>query len=203
MSDGESPRDPHDTARIAHDLRAPLHALLGFIDLATAESSEPEVARLLHHARHAGSELEHLVAELSGQPDEPIAIDLHELVSGIVTMLRPVTGDHELTVTTGSGPVVTVPPRALRRIITNLITNALRHTPPASKVAVVIQHEPPSITIDDEGDGPDAITAARSSGRLGLVIVRELVERIGGDFTITAREPHGTSVTVNLAHNRR
>lgn len=201
MSDGESPRDSHDAARIAHDLRAPLHALLGFIDLAAADTSEPEVARLLLHARHAGTELQHLVAELSGQTDEPIAVDLHELVDGIVTMLRPITGDHELIVTAGPGPIVTVPPRSLRRIITNLITNALRHTPPTSKVMVVVHHDPPSITIEDDGDGPDAINVGSSSARLGLVIVRELVERIGGELTIAAREPHGTAVTVQLAHN--
>jgi two-component system OmpR family sensor kinase len=203
MSDGESLRDPHDAARIAHDLRAPLHALLGFIDLAAADTSEPEVARLLHHARHAGSELQHLVAELSGQPDEPTAVDLHELVNGIVAMLRPVSGDHELMITGEPGSVVTVPPRAVRRIVTNLITNALRHTPPRSKVTIAIHHDKPSITIDDDGDGPDAIAVGSSSGRLGLVIVRELVERIGGSITIDAHQPHGTSVTVQLAHNGR
>lgn len=192
---------PHDSERsqIIHDLRSPLHALAGFLDLAIADNDDPELGRLLAGARRAAHELDDLVAELAGHPDPTTDIDLDDLVSGVVDMLRPLAGEHTLTTEFGPSPTAHVAERAVKRIVTNLITNAIRHSPTGTAIEVRTLASSPTIVITDGGPGPASLPdASDHTGRLGLVIVRELVDRIGGRLVIGSGERGGTRIRVEL-----
>jgi signal transduction histidine kinase len=198
MSGDQTPHDS-ERSRIVHDLRSPLHALAGYLDLAIADNDNPELGRLLAGARRAAHELDDLVAELSGSPDPTTDVDLDEIVCSVVEMLRPIAGDHTLDVGLGPSPSAHTAGRAVRRIVTNLITNAIRHSPTGTTIAVRTLASSPTIIITDEGPGPAALPdSTERSGRLGLAIVRELVDRIGGQLVIGSGEHGGTRISVAL-----
>lgn len=198
--------------RIVHDLRSPLHAVLGFIDLARQDNSDPAVGAHLDRAAGSAQHLATLIAELSRlAPDEqrPDATPCPtiELVEAVLAELRVVHGqDHRVSlesdIPTGADGAGTVlaDPHLLRRVLTNLIGNAMRHTPPGTAITVGIDpvtrigdacHR--TLRIDDDGPGID-----RTGPGLGLLLVAELVARMGGTFTIGRRPEGGTRAVVEL-----
>lgn len=204
MSDDREDSKDEERRRIVHDLRAPLHALTGFLDLAISDNSDPEVARLLDAAHRSALRLNELVAELDGEEDIPVDVDLHALVNEVLELLAPITGSHSIGLVGGPGPEVNVPNRTLRRVVSNLIVNAVRHTPTGSQITITTEAESLRIIIDDEGLGPSAIVeGGHDHSRLGLVIVGELLERIGGRLDIEQRHPVGSRIVVSLPDSCR
>jgi signal transduction histidine kinase len=102
-------------------------------------------------------------------------------------------------------PEVDVDPVRIGEVLANLLTNAIRHTPPGGSVRVVV--EPASggvaFTVSDTGPGIDArdlphvfdrfVKSADSGGAgLGLAIARSLVEAHGGRITAESAPGQGT-----------
>jgi len=108
-------------------------------------------------------------------------------------------------------PLVDVDPLRIREVLTNLISNALRHTPEGGRVSVVAAAKPDQIvlTVSDTGSGIPAGDlpkiferfykghGSRGSG-LGLTIARNLVVAHGGEIRAESVEGKGTDVTVIL-----
>jgi signal transduction histidine kinase len=103
----------------------------------------------------------------------------------------------------------------LRSVVTNLLSNALRHTGAQGTVSVeaVLAAREVRLTVRDDGDGiaPELlprvfdrfVKGADSAGSgLGLAIVRDIVEGHGGVVTIASTPGHGTEVTVTLPVTR-
>jgi signal transduction histidine kinase len=107
-------------------------------------------------------------------------------------------------------------PDQIRRVLLNLITNALRHTPPEGSIAVHVRSHGNGlqVTVEDTGDGltPEAqermferfwrADHARTTGKagagLGLAIARSLVEAHGGQIWAEPRPGRGTRVCFTL-----
>jgi two-component system, OmpR family, sensor kinase len=104
----------------------------------------------------------------------------------------------------------------LTRLFTNLLENAVRHTPPEGTVSVSAEVEETSVTVmvADTGEGiaPEhlphlgerfyRVDAARTSGAggtgLGLAICRSITEAHGGGMAIESKVGEGTTVRVCL-----
>jgi NtrC-family two-component system sensor histidine kinase KinB len=100
--------------------------------------------------------------------------------------------------------------RAMRSIFDNLLTNALRFTPPDGEILVAAEEHKNSVqfTVRDTGRGIEAerlatifdrFNASSEAGTgMGLALVRRLVELLGGQIAVESRLGHGTTFKFTL-----
>jgi signal transduction histidine kinase len=106
--------------------------------------------------------------------------------------------------------VVNADRRALRSILDNLLTNALRYTPPEGEILLAAEEikEFVQFTVRDTGRGIEAERLSTifdrfnpfsdSGSGLGLALVRRLVESLGGQIAVESRLGHGTTFRFTL-----
>jgi signal transduction histidine kinase len=100
--------------------------------------------------------------------------------------------------------------RAVRSILDNLLSNAIRYTPPEGEILLAAEEIQNSVqfTVRDTGRGIEAdrlgtifdrfsTFSERGSG-LGLALVRRLVEQLGGQIAVESRMGHGTTFRFTL-----
>lgn len=202
-------------AAISHDLRTPLTRLRMRLEgmRADAEQQRRCVADVQEMNELVDSALEVFRLGAAGpegaeaQRPVDVAALLQAMVDDLAEQGRPVSLQ-------GSGPAVTrVPPAALRRVLGNLIGNALRYGERA-----VVTLEPGAtllrITVDDDGPGipPEQLARVfepfyrveasrnRDTGGtgLGLYIARELVQRQQGTLVLSNRAEGGLRAVLTL-----
>jgi len=117
-------------------------------------------------------------------------------------------------VTEDGGPTQTIGDRGdVRRAVTNLVANALEHTPPNGHVTITVAHSglKTTVRVADDGFGISERTRAhlftrfasgddrRGGGSgLGLYIVRRVAEESGGSVDYEANVPQGSIFTLHL-----
>jgi len=209
---------------MSHELRTPLNVMLGYSDMLFDELTTGAQRELLGHIRRSSTELLDLieatlnVSRLAAGKDppqiEPLALatlwdDLRaefDALPGTEAMLRwePV-----------GRLVLQTDRRKLKMIVKNLVGNARKFTP-AGEIDVRCTHESDAavITVRDTGIGisPEHLphifdmfrqvdsSDARSYGGagLGLYIVRQLVEQLGGAVTVESEPGRGSTFHVRL-----
>jgi two-component system OmpR family sensor kinase len=158
-----------------------------------------------------------LLARLdSGRPLAREEVDLTLLALEGVQDARVLAPDHEWVLDLPDEPVTAIGdgPR-LHQVLTNLLTNARRHTPPGTKVTVSVSREPTGARLRVADDGPgipeelrarvferftraDASRTRDSGGAgLGLALVQAIVAAHGGLAYVESR-PGATVFTVDL-----
>lgn len=211
---------------VSHDLRTPLTSILGFA--LTLEGAGPElrpdealdlVARIAVNAR----KLERLLGDLLDLDRLQRGIiapqrrptDLAALVARAVDETDDETGHAILTeIADGS---FSIDAAKVERIVENLLSNAVRHTPPGTQIWVRAERCEGGVSISVEDAGPglpadlrDAVfepfrQAPGSSSEhspgvgIGLSLVRRFAELHGGRAWLEAREGGGASFRVFLA----
>jgi signal transduction histidine kinase len=189
----------------SHELRTPLFSLRGFLELMTDEElDEPTRREFLETMREQVDRLQRLAEDLldltrldAGRMHiERRPIDLGELATDLHDEFRAVaiaTG-HELELDAREGYALGDEERVVR-IGRALLENALKHTPPGTRLSV--QSIGSSLVVRDDGPGIPAghaaqvferfyrVDGARASGSgLGLAIARELAEAMGGTLEL-------------------
>jgi signal transduction histidine kinase len=203
-------------ATVSHDLRTPLTRLR--MRLSELEA-HPAARSAIDDVRQMDELIEGLLALF--RPPAPSApggagrIDAFALVQAIVDDLPP--GGPEVALT-GASATTPCPPAAFRRMVENLIENAIRHGGGQGAVAVEVTTGPTNVcvTVMDRGPGLSAEQLAsagtpflRWSGNesdggrraglgLGLYITRALAERHGGRLELAARQGGGLCATLHL-----
>jgi signal transduction histidine kinase len=200
-------------AAISHDLRTPLTRIRMRLEAADAE--DPAVVRSISDIREMDALIESALEVFRGATfDEPAQrTDVFALVQAITDDLAELGQPVSLDGTPALAPVQST---ALRRGVSNLVTNALRYGRRAD-VTVGTAANSVVITIDDSGPGiPEAqleavmqpffrLDASRSRATggsgLGLYIARDLVARQGGTLTLANRREGGLRATITLPQN--
>lgn len=216
-------------ADVSHELRTPLTVLEGNLRAALDRVytlDEAEIANLYSQTRHLirlVNDLRELaLAEAHQLPLETQPLNLNELLSDSLQALEPLAAESgvRLVDELPALPPLTADPIRLRQVLFNLLTNALRHTPPGGHVIVRGHHAANhiSLTVTDTGEGlsPEQLLAvfdrfyradtsrSRETGGtgLGLAIAKAIVEAHGGHVAANSAGPGlGSAFTITLPLN--
>ncbi|MFD9319964.1 sensor histidine kinase [Streptomyces sp. NPDC060053] len=216
---------------VAHELRTPLSNIRGWLEAAHDGLAEPDpafVSSLLDEA----VQLQHLINDLQDLgAAEAGALRLHLEPVTVDDLLGHVAAAHQgpaetagVTLEVATAPDAPPPPPVeadpvrLRQAVSNLLSNAVRHTPPGGRVTlrsyVTKAGDEVAVEVSDTGSGIPAgdvphvfdrfwraeKSRNRSTGGsgLGLAIVLKLAEAHGGTATVTSTEGQGSVFTLRL-----
>ena len=222
-------------ADASHELRTPLTTIRGWADLYLSngirEWSEVDLAmtRIRTESDRMTDLVEQLLAlaRIDAETSRELQpVDLVEVVQDVVGSMTVQSTNHVLTCTI-SRQVHRLEDfigdeMLLRQILTNLISNAFRHTPPGTSIGVSLELEPDSdhvlMRVFDNGPGMEPDQLARAYDRfwraepgrgptggtgLGLSIVRSSVHALGGTIVLESEMGHGLIVTIRLPSTNR
>ncbi|WP_036482648.1 ATP-binding protein [Myxosarcina sp. GI1] len=210
---------------LARELRSPITHMKTALSL--LESKQIKGEQRQRYLQMIGSECDRqnsLVRGLLellqlGTPTENRQLNLDEFVPGIVSTYQPLAREQNIQLgytIPASLPPIACPVAWLRQIIINLLNNSLQFTPAGGKVYVQasLKNEYIELSIADTGIGIEAkeidkvfdsfystkaINQQQTTGAgLGLTIVRQLVERIGGSIEVNSRVGRGTNFKILL-----
>jgi two-component system cell cycle sensor histidine kinase PleC len=223
-------------ANMSHELRTPLNAILGFSEImkgqvfgALGSSQYVEYAEHIHGSGH------HLLGLINDVLDlarieagrfvvRAVEINVKEAAAGAMTLfeVRAAQSNVALRLNIEARlPLLLADERAMRQILLNLISNAVKFTPGGGTVSVFARRSAlggMELGVSDTGAGIDpadldTVFEAFGQGRhdiavsekgtgLGLPIVRGLVEAHGGKIHLTSELGKGTTVTCYFPRER-
>ena len=208
----------------SHDLRTPIASLQAMLEAVEDGLAPPEayLASMAEQVRALARLVEDLF-ELARIDAGVLTLELRkaELAALVETCVRGLGAEARsrnvsVEARVANGVSAHCAPEQVERVLYNLLTNAVRHTPPDGSVAVLAEADPQEvrIVVEDTGDGltPDAAArmferfwrgdGARAPGDggagLGLAIARGLVEAHGGRIWAECRPEGGTRVSFTL-----
>jgi signal transduction histidine kinase len=224
---GDNLRKLFDTRRelvvwASHDLRTPLANMQAMLEaLEDGLAAPEEYVPVLREQVRALSLLVDDLFELARIDAGALTLELHRLpvapvVSSSLRSIEAEARSRHVHLTTDVDESVTArfAPDKLERVLMNLLTNALRHTPSDGAVAVLVKPELDRVrlAVEDTGAGIDDAARERMFERfwrgdearssrgagLGLAIARGLVEAHGGRIWAENREDGGARVCFTL-----
>ncbi len=216
-------------ANMSHELRTPLNAIIGFSDIMRARlfgdlpPKYAEYAELIHESGGHLLELINDVLDISKIDADKYELaretfDAREAAAASLRILRQQADDAGVQLR-GVLPVteldVDADRRALKQIMLNLLSNALKFTPRGGSVTLGMTAAAGllEITVADTGVGiapedllrlgrpyeqaGDTVDRARGTG-LGLSLVKAFARLHGGDMVVESRLGEGTAISVRL-----
>lgn len=213
---------------VSHELRTPITSILGFSEVMEDAVAEPELREYVTVIQRNARRLADLVEDLlelgsmsaSTSVKASKAVDLHEVIRDCVQEQSTTAKSREVVVTISldrQSPWVQSVSHDLTRIVSNILSNAIKFSHPGGEVDVATSctDREVQLVIRDTGPGippedvervferfyrspAEALRVIPGTG-LGLPIVKSLVERHGGLITLTSDHvAGGTTVTVTM-----
>jgi two-component system heavy metal sensor histidine kinase CusS len=212
------------SADLAHELRSPINNLMGEAQVALSqERSAAEYARVLHSALEEHGRLARMIDSMLflAQADQARAapslapLDAGAELRKVAEFYQALADEQGVELTCTGRCEVLADPSLLRRALSNLLSNALKHTPRGGRVtlhAADILPDERSLSVIDTGTGiaaehlprladrfyrvdPSRANSAVGSG-LGLAIVKSIMELHGGQLRIDSAVGKGTTATL-------
>jgi signal transduction histidine kinase len=222
----------HDLiARLAHELKSPLSAMVAAAEVMAEERLGPIAnAQYLGYAtdiatsgRHALTVVDRVLQDWR-QPGKPLALefvqlDLNRLIERTASVLRPLVRERNQTIRTDLAPGLPhliVDATSIRQILLNLLNNAAKYADLDSEIVITTSYlldGPVVLEIADAGPGmsPDEIAYAlgeatapgtpRGTG-LGLPLVRQLAAANGAAVAIDSRKGSATRIKLKFAKDK-
>jgi signal transduction histidine kinase len=214
-------------ATLSHELRTPLNALQGWLQLLrSGQLSEAKRTRALDAIERSAELQARLTADLLDGSAAMTGklrlnreqVDVAPLLEGVVESMRAAAEEKGLHLhgAIGRTGVMDLDPSRIQQIVGNLVSNAIKFTPPGGRVDVMVSEVAGELclVVADTGIGipPDFLpfvfdrfrqadagpTREHSGLGLGLAIVRHLVELHEGTVEVSSVERQGTTFTVRL-----
>jgi heavy metal sensor kinase len=215
------------TGNASHQLRTPLTALLGQVELALRRPRPADEYRhTLALVHEQASDLRRIVeallflaradaeAELPGAEELDLTVWLQSHLTQWAN--HPRAADLRVEMATEAECLIQAPPVLLGQLYDNLLENALKYSPPATPVVVSLARSQSEVhlSVQNLGDGinPEELphifepfyrsSAARRLGRpgegLGLAVGHRIARAMGGTLEATSEPGHGCRLTLRL-----
>jgi two-component system cell cycle sensor histidine kinase PleC len=217
-------------ANMSHELRTPLNAINGFSEIMQGEMFGPlgherykdYVADILSSGQHLLSLINDILdmskIEAGKMQLQPEPLDPGQLIEQCVRIMRARAEEKQIALSVEGDPLpeIEADPRALKQVLLNLMSNAVKFTPEAGKVVVrtfdaadgiVMQVADSGIGISDDdlprvGRPFEQIENQHSKKHqgsgLGLALSKSLIELHGGTLRIDSVLGKGTTVSFSL-----
>ena len=213
-------------ALVSHELRTPLTAVKGFVDtvLVHRDSIPDDRQReLLDRASSNADELNRLVGQLLdfARLDaetvrihrQPVAVS--EAVASVVHDLAAVLAEHRIVIEVPNGLAVLADPAPFADVLTNLLGNAARFSPPGTPIIVRAELDDVDVVVSvaDRGKGipadeqervfdrfyqsPSNVASQRGTG-IGLTIAKRFTELQGGRISLESEPGLGSTFFVSF-----
>ncbi len=214
------------SADLAHELRTPIHALMGQTEVALNKECPPEECR--HILESNLEEYQRLARMINGllflaradNPKTQIERSRHDAraeLEAIREFHEALAEDQGVSVACEGQAELHADPILFRRAVSNLLSNSLRHTPRGGQI--VLSAEPTQdhgtlVRVSDTGCGiagkdqprlcerrycsDGGIARCAEGNGLGLAIVKSIVELHGGNIVVESKAGQGTRVTLHF-----
>ena len=205
-------------AKVTHEIRNPMVAIGGFARRILKKDSDGELNR--NYLKIIVEEIGHLENILTdilyfAKPAMPScsAVDLNGIVGGIIEMLAVEMEEHTICIERHLDahiPLLSLDENQIRRVIINLMRNAMQAMPDGGTITVSTVHENQWVMVEiaDTGIGIsdddidklfDAFFSSKSTGSgLGLTVSAQIINNHGGSIEVNRREPKGTVFIIKL-----
>ncbi|MBV9933009.1 MAG: HAMP domain-containing histidine kinase [Actinobacteria bacterium] len=210
-------------ASVSHELRTPITCITGFAstlsrlwDALAEEERQHFVEKIGHHGVELNDLVDRLLdfsaAEAGRLQARPAPVELREAVDDALERLGPVLEGRPLLVE-GESVAVIADPALVRRILTNLLSNAAKYSEDGSAITVrmSVQGEFALVEVQDRGAGLEeedrrrvfdpfwrAGTAGSRGTGLGLALVKEYVQVMGGTVGVESTVGEGSTFHFSL-----
>lgn len=218
----------------SHQLRTPVSAVKGFLALMLGNYTKLGSAQhkeLLTDAYNENERQIHLINQIlaiSQAESKQLVLDkkdvnLATIARDVVKQVRPILMQRKQKITlhvSRDSHAVYGDPEKLAMIIENLITNAVKYSPPSTEITVWLENDKKTetIKIQDQGygiapedidllfrkfsrlDNPNSIESQGSG--LGLYLVKMLIRLHGGTIDVQSTPDKGTTFIVSLPHRK-
>lgn len=209
-----------------HELRTPVAVILGYLELLEdPEGSQESKAQTISVISRRAQQLSELVERVfdlakveSGAMDLNLeSVPARSFVTDLIEEHQPAADAARVNLSMASVATSVVADRPrLQQVFDNLLSNALKFTPPGGHVELRVTEHGDDVVFDlsDDGIGVTAdelprlfdrlfrASSAREAGipgtGLGLAVAKSLVEAQGGTMTVQANDSHGLLFTVTL-----
>jgi signal transduction histidine kinase len=204
-------------AKVAHELKNPLAAVKGLVQLVARAPDGDRSRERLDVVLGEISRMEVILQEYLSfaRPLEdlmPQQVDLADVAEDVAAVLAG-RAEQAKVVLAVAGPPVRLrgDPRRLKEALLNLVANAIEFTPPGGRVEIEVAPDAAGggrMAVRDTGRGiaPDDLArvgtsffTTRDTGTgLGVVLAKNVVAQHGGSFQLNSTPGHGTTVTIQL-----
>jgi two-component system phosphate regulon sensor histidine kinase PhoR len=213
-------------ANVSHELKTPLTVISGYLEIFSSKTPPEQWKKALPAMRQQAARMSGMLQELlalshleSGEkPLNLVSIDINTILQEVITEAMKLAQydkhmvelnldvDHSLLADMGE----------LRSVLSNIIFNAVRYTPPACRITVTwgVNEQEGVISVKDEGNGIpehhlDRLTerfyrvdngrALEDGGTgLGLAIVKHVLQRHGAMLRISSNPGHGSTFSCHF-----
>jgi signal transduction histidine kinase len=213
----------------AHELRTPVAALLAYsqllarkVDRLDANDSRQQLRDGINTFAEQTGKLTRLLGDLmdvSRLGSGKLVIELREcdlaaIFRAVVLLTRPLAPDHRIVLDAPASLVTVLDPIRIEQVLTNLLSNAIRYSPPGGDIEVSLSAVPGAglrLAVRDHGQGisPEhrervfdrfyqAEPSASGGLGLGLYISSQIVQQHGGHLDIESPADGGTRFVVTL-----
>jgi signal transduction histidine kinase len=212
------------SADVAHELRTPVNRILNLTDVALLRSDPRIREETLDAIRDAAEEMRRLIEDmlLLARGDEghlplrPELVDPAALLDGLAELYHPSCDERGIALArVGAAPdaKIVTDRSLLERAISNLIDNAIRHTPRGGRVELGLCSDAERLCIDVDDSGPGMpleqrervfdrfvqLDPARQGGAgLGLPIARMIARGLGGELRVEDAPLGGARLALSL-----